>query len=173
MRNIEHGQTADHRGNQGEQQDGTQTRQGDPEEGLEPVRAVNRRRLEQRRVNPHYACNQDDHRVPVPHPELDEGDYAAGCRLILQEEDWRITPAQHLKQAVDRTHRIGEQGTEQHGNRTCSDDIRHIEQNLEQALSFDVQTLVREPGGQQERKGHLRNKVGNPQEEGIDQGLAE
>jgi hypothetical protein len=67
-----------------------------------------------------------------------------------------------VKQAIHRTHRISEQGAEEHGYRTRRDYIRHIEQNFERALSFYIKAPVSKPGGEQKRKHDLRYEVGNP-----------
>lgn len=173
MRYIEHGQTTDQGCNQREKQYRTQARERDAEEGLKSVSPVYCRGLEESGIDARNACDQDDHGVAVPHPELDKRHNAARRPLILKEEDRGVGPSQHLKQTVYRAHRIGKQRAEKHGDRTCSNDIRHIEQHFKHALPLDVKAAVREPCGKQECKHHLGNEVEYPEQPRVDQRLPE
>lgn len=115
---------------------------------MNSVCTVNRRRLEERRIDTHNTCDKNDHGISVPHPELDECHNAPRYRLILKEVDRSVGPAHHLKKAVYRTHRIAKQSAEQQGDCTRSNNIWHVEQNLEKALSLNFKTLVSEPGSE-------------------------
>ena len=87
LRNIEHGQTADQAGHQGEQQDGPDIRKRDLEEGLPFAGAVHFRRLEDLRADTQNAGDQDDHCIAVPHPGLNEDDDILRHILLDQEVD--------------------------------------------------------------------------------------
>ncbi|CDN42391.1 hypothetical protein BN871_BF_00410 [Paenibacillus sp. P22] len=173
LRNVEQLQAADHRCDQRIEHDRPQARQRHAEKDLPSVRPVDGGGLEQRGVDAHDACDEDDHRVAVPHPELDERDDSLRRRLVLQVIDGSVDPAERLQQAVDRSHRIREQRVEQDGDRARRNDVRHVEQHFEYALPPHLRALAREPGGEQQRQQHLGNEVENPDEGCVGKRLAE
>ena len=165
LNNIEHLETADHGGQQCVDHDGLQQRESNAPEGLTGVRAVDLSRLEARLVATLNTGHQHDHGIAEPHPDLDEHNEDTRAPAACDDLPGLLSGAE---QCIDNTVLgIAEQGKEQTGNGSSSDDIRHIHNYLKEAFAGHLDTQIREPDCEQERQCDLRNKVAHPDNDGV------
>ena len=169
MGNIEHGQTANQGGDQVVQQNGLDQGQGDLPEGLTGRAAVHQCRFKQSGVNAQNTGDHDDHGIAVPHPPLQEGDQAAADGYGTEVVRRSAGNTELLQQGIHRSHRIAEQGHEQHTDGGSGDDVGHEDQHLEAALELEAQAGIGEPAGQQQGHADLGNEVAHPHDNGVAQ----
>jgi len=164
---VVHGQTADEAGDECVQKDGLQIGDGDLEEHLYVVGAVDFGGLINFGIDAQNTGDQNDHSVAVPLPELNEGYDALGCGLTVNEGKGAFTQSAGNQEVIHRAHGIAKQGIEQNGHGCRRDDIGHVENDLEKALALQDISAAGEPGGQQQRHGDLGNEIHDPDLKGI------
>ncbi len=62
---------------------------------------------------------------------------------------------------------VSEQSKDQQGERGRHDEVRHIDDRLEDACALQIKTLVCEPVSKQKRYSELRDKAHQPHDDGI------
>ena len=167
FRDIVHAQAADQAGDERVGQNRAQVGNRNAEEDLAVVGTVDLCRFIDFRTDAKHTGDQNDHRIAVPHPELDEGHDPAGGGGAVHEVGGTVPDAHTNQEIVDRSLGIAEEGVEQHGDGGGRNDVRHVENNLEEALSSDLVAAAGEPGRQNQRQCDLGNEVQGPEHDGV------
>lgn len=170
--NIVHIETADHTRNECVDKYGTEVGKGDAEENLRVGGAVNFGSLEYLGIDAQDTGDEDNHRIAVPLPELDECDYILGAGLINREVMCFLKrgldnlPASYAdtfgEKVVNRSSRVAEELCEKNCHGSRGDNIGHIEYYFKEALTADLVAAAGEPCGQQQRKRNLGDEVHSP-----------
>ena len=114
-------------------------------------------------VDAHYARHEHDGGVAKPHEEVHKSDHAADADTDREEIEGVIDHAPAFQKGLDRAD-AGEKRVEQHRKRRRHDEVRHVDDRLEEALALDVEAIAGEEHRQQHGDHKLRQRACDPED---------
>ena len=166
LRHIEHLQAADHRGDHDIDEDGADEGDGDLPEHLVRGAAVQLGGLIQGGIHAHDGGHQHDGGVAEPHQEVHQADQPAVAPDGVQEAERLLQDAHADQHRIDGAV-VREEGKKQHGEGRGHDQVRHVDDCLEEGLALQLQAKVGEPRRQQQGDCDLRDEPDDPEQQGV------